>query len=220
MRVLGIDLSLNHAAFVELIDDSIRAFLVVTSTKSIAAQTDGTILISADAPTKDDHAVARLGWWRTNLPLILANFDPERIAFEDYAYSAKHSAHQIGEVGGLLRLALLDYGRPWRRYAPDHIKLFAAHNAKAEKVHMIDACRERWGVDWAFLIPPGTKREEAAGDAADATAIAYFLRSELLVRAGTRQLTDLHEAERRAFLKTSKHFEENLLARPFAGETK
>lgn len=218
IRKLGVDLSTNHAAFVLLNDNALDDYLIVTDTKSIADCSDKAILM--DLQTKGEaHAMDRLVWWDAMLPGILKQFSPDYVAIEDYAYGAKQGAHQLGEVGGILRRHLWTMGRPLRKYTPGQIKKFAVHKGRAEKDEMVMGVLQRWGMDWRFLRPvkkdKPTKMWTSAEDAADAFACAKLLDTEILLRKGRLKLDMLHEKEIEIFNTVSKKGDVNLLAQDF-----
>lgn len=204
--VLGIDLSINHAAFVQLRGETMDKFTIVTDTKSIvAAGGPGNVrLMVVNETNPEAKECARLSWWQQSLGAILANFEADYVAFEDYAYSAKQGAHQIGEVGGLLRLRLWEQGWRFRKYSPGSIKKFAAHKGRAEKDEMVAAVRDRWGQDFSFLRPGNTKLWTSAEDAADAFSIAQLLITEIRLRKGLIKLDQLHESEIAVFNSVGK----------------
>lgn len=224
-RSLGVDLSTNHAAFVQVLDGELESWAIVTSTASVVKAAFlrppcppcGVALIPAAPKNASAHekSLFRLTWWAEHLPKILDRFTADHAAIEDYAFAAKHGSHQLGEVGGLLRMALWKSGRAWRKYSPGQGKLFAAHHGKAEKEAMIQAARDRWGVDWSFARPEGTKIWDSAEDLADAHSIAMLLDTERRIRTGSLSVQTLHEAEVRVFNTVSKTTGVNPLAEPF-----
>lgn len=66
------------------------------------------------------------------------------VAFEGYAHNAEFSAHQLGEVGGTVRLVLLRRQIPYVVVAPPALKKFATGDHTADKDAMI-AAAERAG---------------------------------------------------------------------------
>jgi Holliday junction resolvasome RuvABC endonuclease subunit len=214
-RYLGIDLSSNHAAFVQLTDDKTKPlrWRFITDTASIAATAPTNSILMDLGKTKDPEqkALRRLAWWRENLDKVLDIFEPDYTAIEDYAFARAQGAHQLGEVGGLLRLALWDRKWRWRKYTPGQIKLFAAHTGKAEKDVMVAAVRDRWDQDWSCLRPGETKLWTSAEDAADAQSAAQLLEIEVRLRKGTCKLEMLHPQEIRIFNTVTKGLKTNLL---------
>jgi Holliday junction resolvasome RuvABC endonuclease subunit len=215
-RVLGIDISLNHAAFVQLKDGELDGFTIVTDTKSIAATTDRAVLFSPKSVDSESKALERLDWWRQYLSGFLGvDYSPDYVAIEDYAFAAKQGAHQIGEVGGLMRLELWRSNVRWRKYTPTQLKAFTVHKGRAEKDEMVAAVRDRWDQDFSFLRPGETKLWTSAEDAADAYALAKLLDAELRLRKGTLKLEMLHAKEIEVFNAVSKKGGSNVLAQPF-----
>lgn len=215
-RYLGIDFAANHAAFVQInsLTGLPEQWVIVTDTKSILETVGPRFAISLDLPpSKNSEAkgLFRLNWWRMNLPKILGRFYPDYTAIEDYAFGAKQGAHQLGEVGGMLRLEIWNRGWKWRKYSPTTIKLFTAHKGKAEKEEMVRAVKDRWSADFTYLRPGTTKLWDSAEDAADAYSAAKLLQMEHRLRLGEVKLSSLHEQEIRCFNSVSKASKTNLL---------
>lgn len=217
IRTLGIDLALNHAAFVQLKDGLLDKYLIVTNSKTIAA-TDkaNSDLLNIKHEDIEIRSLLRLEWWKENFLSIFDVFEKaDYIAIEDYAYSARQGAHQIGELGGMIRCLLWDMYKPWRKYSPGQVKLYAAHKGLAEKEEMVKAVKDRWGIDWSHLRPGKTKQTVSVEDAADATAIAHLLYTEVRLRKAEISLKELPEEEIRVFNTISKHSKTNLLDTPW-----
>lgn len=65
---------------------------------------------------------------------------------EGYAFGARGRAvFQIGELGGVVRLACHQAGVPFQEVAPASLKLFAAGRGNASKDEMVAAARTRGG---------------------------------------------------------------------------
>lgn len=58
------------------------------------------------------------------------------VVLEGYAFARENQAHQLGELGGVLRVALHEAGLPFVVLAPSKLKLYATGkgNAKKEEV--------------------------------------------------------------------------------------
>lgn len=84
----------------------------------------------------------RLGDLRLQLrDLIRANCDGSIVTpiavIEDYAFSrAGAHAHELGELGGVIRVALDDWEVPWVAVVPSLLKKFATGKGNADKVAM------------------------------------------------------------------------------------
>lgn len=214
---LGWDQSLNHAAAV-LIDERGRLAHIFALVEQVGDLHPGFYatphLVNVKERDYDRRAVEKVravSAWVGQTARDLAAFAPalKLVTLEGYALGMARHAHQIGEVGGHVRLRVA--GRwPMRLHDPSSVKLFTTDNGAAEKRDVLEAVRDRWGVDFTHLGP------KLAEDLADAYALARMGLVETQVRAGVVQLADLWAGERRVFLRTSKARPENLLARPFA----
>jgi Holliday junction resolvasome RuvABC endonuclease subunit len=85
--------------------------------------------------TKKFDGMPRLEWMREAILLECEGADV--VAVEGYAYGARHSqAHKLGELGGVVRLALFEAGIPYVDIPPTCLKKYAtgAGNAKKDAV--------------------------------------------------------------------------------------
>lgn len=69
------------------------------------------------------------------------------VCIEGYAHGAQYSLAAMGEVGGVIRLALHDAGVPYVDVAPNTLKMFATGAGKGGKTGVVVAARERLGYD-------------------------------------------------------------------------
>jgi len=67
------------------------------------------------------------------------------VAIEGYAYARANQAHQIGELGGVVRLALHDAGVEFIEVAPSSVKKYATGKGNANKNAMLVAAGKRLG---------------------------------------------------------------------------
>lgn len=111
----------------------------------------GVALVSVDgvrskALSPKQTGVARLAWFRDQLfdaITVLEDVDsgapfqqvwvPDLVVVEGYAYGKGAQAHQIGELGGVVRLALHDAGLPWVEVPPAKLKKFVTGKGNAKK---------------------------------------------------------------------------------------
>jgi len=214
---LGVDMSINHGAMV--VADRTGAVIAhrVLSTRQADLKLPGVMVIPADVKgtSKDDmhvRSVARLmwlnNWFQSSIRELRADLSCRRFYghVEDYAYGASRGAHQIGEAGGVLRIALAPFC-DLRFYSPSAAKSFAAGNGRAKKDAMI-AAAEAWGVAVPNLAAA------VAEDYCDAYALARMGLVEWQVRRGIRKLEELTQRERNIFLDGGKSGT-NLLTRPY-----
>lgn len=88
------------------------------------------------------------------------------IGMEGYAYGAKLNREKLGELGGIVKLAIYDvFGVAPTVYSPTALKAFIAGNGKASKELMVEAVQK--------LDPEITDH-----NLADAYGIAYMLGAE------------------------------------------
>lgn len=216
--VLGCDVSLNHGAFVLMIDGKVADYRFYSDKKGIVAAGRGKGYLVDNAAFKKmadgDKKFAqnlRLHRLRQIFDRVLLDLKPEYACVEDYAYSAKSaSTYQIGEGGGQMREACMELGVKLRLHEPGTVKMFVAHNARAEKEEMTDAVATRWQVRF-----PAEIDLDYEGDLSDAYGLAKLLETELELRAGRDSLEGKHEKEIQVFNRVSKEFPLNVLVRPF-----
>lgn len=129
-RVLGLDLSLTATG---------------------VAFPDGTTTVWNQPLT----GVARLAWFRQALTDYLEGSATYRHAvnvdmavIEEYAFSARGAhSHELGELGGVVRLALHDLEVPWVAVNPSTLKSYACGRGNATKPDMRIAHLVRFGTD-------------------------------------------------------------------------
>lgn len=227
IRVHGYDLSTNHAAIVQL-DDGVRTnFWYITDLMGSAARSKahGTRLKLSKSNDKHQLGVERLVSLGQYIDKTL-RFRPDYVGIEGYAYGAKGHEYQLGEVGGLARLMCYLHGTKLRIHDPTAPKMFVAHDGICDKEVMHEAARQRWDLDFTEYdqplakpnkrVPNPKQNIQTSGDLIDAYAMAWLIWIEVLLRAGKMHLDALSdEKERRVFLRTTKTFPVNALARPW-----
>lgn len=70
------------------------------------------------------------------------------VVIEGYAFAKGNSAHQLGELGGVLRVMFHEMGLRVLEVAPGQVKKFATGKGVADKRDMSIAVLKRWGVDF------------------------------------------------------------------------
>jgi crossover junction endodeoxyribonuclease RuvC len=75
------------------------------------------------------------------------------VVIENYAYAAPYGAHQLGELGGVVRLALWRAGFVTYLLAPAKLKKYATGKGKAGKPEVVACARERFG--YGGMSPDG-----------------------------------------------------------------
>jgi Holliday junction resolvasome RuvABC endonuclease subunit len=211
-RVVGIDLSLNHAGLVCLDAGELFDYLFITD-KAGHAKTDSgrgaylPVEQMKNAFNKDKH---RLLAWRVNEMVsliwerIVRWYPVDYVAVEDYALRAEQGAHQLGEIGGLVRWMMYRASIPFRLHDPTTVKMFVAHDGTCQKDSVERAVKERWGHDFS-RHNAGQKSRQTSEDLADAYGLAYMCHVEVEVRAGRMKVSDLHLKEIRVFNRITKY---------------
>lgn len=70
------------------------------------------------------------------------------VVIEDYAFSrADAHSHQVGELGGVIRLQLHEAEVPWVAVVPSSLKKYATGKGNANKAAMLQAAWQRLGYE-------------------------------------------------------------------------
>lgn len=233
--IFGGDISLNHGALVLLKTSPDLAQIDMLSPfgfSTVKGHCQSPVLrlrhLNIKSEDKESAQVERLelirDWLEDYLDLGLTAPQPELpyIGLEGYAYGASHQAHQLGEVGGLVRLAACYPMRTYaggnlRIHAPTVAKKFCTGNGKATKDEMIEAAQRQWGFPLPGIVEAFThlpkKAQESLEDLTDAYALAMLVLTELRLRRGVVTLESLPQHQRDVFLAVSKSYPTNILAR-------
>ena len=95
-------------------------------------------------PDGRNRGVRRLAWVRDAVLELAAS--AELVAIEGYSFSSKFShAHALGELGGVVRLALAEAGAVMVEVPPKCVKLFASGKGNASKDEVLVAAVKRLG---------------------------------------------------------------------------
>jgi len=70
------------------------------------------------------------------------------IVIEGYAFARPNQAHQIGELGGVIRTALHEAGHKYIEVQPTALKKFATGKGGANKIGVAVAIAKRYGVQF------------------------------------------------------------------------
>lgn len=105
------------------------------------------------SPPKAFRGVERLGWYRDHLIADIMNhaLAPSGrdvlVVIEGYAAQAKYRAHQIGELGGVIRLALDESNIPFTVIAPTVLKKFVTGKGNSPKSLILKYLLSYFGAD-------------------------------------------------------------------------
>lgn len=137
-------------------------------------------------------------------------------AIEAYAFGASAGAHTKGEIGGLLRLALMSGGWYLRTYDPTSVKIFATGDGDAEKGAVAEGVARKWGqsiVDRLGAFDGKATKDSPGEDLIDAYVLSQIALREIQLRGGLLQIRDLPVEERRVFSRITASMPVDLLGR-------
>lgn len=124
--VLGLDLSLTSTGVASVdADDGVNQF-----TWTIRPR---------------DTGVARLRMIRDRVLADVEVIAPDLVVIEGYAFGRVNRAHKLGELGGVVRVALTEHGVRWVDLPPATLKKFAAGKGNADKGAVLAAAIRRLG---------------------------------------------------------------------------
>ena len=72
---------------------------------------------------------------------------PDLVVIEGYSYASGNKAHDVGELGGVVRLALYEAGIRYEVVAPKTIKAYACNDGNASKTAVLLAAVRRFGYE-------------------------------------------------------------------------
>ena len=117
----------------------------------------------------------RLAEIRDKVLAQVQELDAPIVIVEGYSFGSKNSqAHATGELGGVVRLALHEYGTPFIEVPPTCLKKFATGKGNANKNEVISAMSAKTGIVWS-------------GGSADDMCDAFVLREMALAQLGLSQ---------------------------------
>jgi Holliday junction resolvasome RuvABC endonuclease subunit len=155
MKVIGIDASLTGTGICTMLIDWPTGEVVSHKTEHLKNNFTGPERL-AYIRDKVKDAIEHTG-----ITLDPAFF----VAIEDYAYSKGDKAHQIGELGGVLRLMFHENNYRWKAINPSHVKQFTTGKGNAGKEDMAVDIYAQWG------------QRFGSNDEADSYAIAQIARA-------------------------------------------
>jgi crossover junction endodeoxyribonuclease RuvC len=84
---------------------------------------------------------------RDRVRAILRTNNPDLVVIESYAFGAKNQAHQIGELGGVLRVMIDEEDFKLIEVTPGQLKQYATGKGSAKKDMVIKEVYKRWGFE-------------------------------------------------------------------------
>lgn len=229
IRVQGWDLSMNHAAIVNLVDGELERVYIVTDIVSVSKKHKSKNVVLIDSNKHLDaqsRELARLSWWNNWIENFYDSVSPGWVQYfgiEGYAMDKPSHAHQIGEVSGVIRRELWDRKYKFRIHDPLSVKMFATFNGRAKKPEMVAAVKNRWDMDFTDYDPPrgkptvksphGSQNTQTSEDLSDAYVVARLVWEEVRLRSGVVQLRDYNPKEIQVFNRATRYWPVNILGR-------
>lgn len=136
-------------------------------------------------PRGSDRGMPRLAWIRDQV--LDLSVDADVVVLEGYAMGSKRQSHTraIGELGGVVRLALFERGTPYVEVPPATLKKLATGRGNAPKEEVLAAAIRRLGYG-------GHDNNEAD---------ALWLRTAALIHYGLPDAPELPKMQREALGK-------------------
>lgn len=215
MRIMGVDISMNHGAFLLLNNDMLIDYRFVTDKAVLARKNKSraTLIKTKDIKDKIACDFYRLDFWQKYSGYILNYFQPDYLGVEGYAYKALQYAHQIGGVGAIFRLEAWKRQIKIRVHGPETVKLFAADKGNASKEDVIDYMSINFPESLDFEKYRHNKDTTIQEDLCDGLAIAKLVNLEIKLRTGQVEISSLPSKTIQIFNRTTKTYPVNILAR-------
>lgn len=216
--ILGVDISMNHGAFVLLRNGSLLDFRFVTDKSVLAKKHKRHAMYLAAAKIKDmvERDFLRLAFWYSYSNQIFKELPSEYLGIEGYAYRASQNAHQIGGVASVFRVKAWIRGLKIRVHGPETVKMFSADDGNAAKSEVRYAMHEKYSETESFdeyTHGSGSAEFQIPEDLCDAYALAQLLWLEIRLRNGAVELKDLSPKTIQIFNRTTKRWPVNILGR-------
>ncbi len=118
----------------------------LTSTGLVVLE-NGNLILHETLEVKE-KGIARLLTLQNILEGRLFAYNPDLVVVEGYAFARSNQAHQMGELGGMVRMLLAQKRVPWLEAAPTQVKKFATGKGNAAKELILMNVLKRWGVEF------------------------------------------------------------------------
>lgn len=125
---MGIDLALGHSGVI-----------VIDANKKVMHQ--------AIIRPKETN-IRRLYVIKDAVLNIINRFKPNIVVLEGYAFNKPFRAHQMGEIGGIIRLLTYLHNIPLLVIPPKRVKIFACGTGRATKEEIIKGVYYNWGLEF------------------------------------------------------------------------
>ena len=126
MKIVGIDASLTCTG--------------------IAKYSDTSDIMDTYIIKPKETGVKRLCFIRNTIVDVVNHTD--LVVLENYSYASANQAHQIGELGGILRVLFYEKQIRYIVVAPGQVKKFATGKGNAKKEQIAVACYKHWDIEF------------------------------------------------------------------------
>lgn len=142
-KEVGLDKSYSNTNHVIAgIDPSLQ------KTGVIIMNSAGKVIFEELVKPKKLKSIARLKFIKDRILQILKTHKVTVVAIESYSFGSRGRAtFSLGELGGVLRLSLLEGGYKFFDVSPSSLKSFVAENGAADKVMMRQAVIRKYKLD-------------------------------------------------------------------------
>ena len=127
MKVCGIDASLTSTGIAAMIYGELDNVITTRSIKSNKKGTDRLIEIREE--------------------VYKSVFGADLVLIESYAFARPNQSHQIGELGGVLRVMFAENNLKVLEVAPSQLKKFATGKGTASKEEIAVSAYKKWGIE-------------------------------------------------------------------------
>ena len=181
--ILGIDAAPTHTAIAvlfydtvchEVVDNDLPFRVVLTHTgkrrkleKFIASAENRFVYLWPQNKVckTTEERLEVLAWLQFIFRELLCELRPDTIVIEDYSFSSPQGAHQVGEVGGVLRLearsSLPFQSDKLHFVSPKSLKKFAIGNGNATKSEVVAALHRRAVIENSQVLDSKTLLDHA-----------------------------------------------------------
>lgn len=109
---------------------------------------EGEKIIYKETLKPKGEGVEKLEWTEETIEDLIVIHDVTDAILEGYSYMSKWRAHDLGEMGGVVRLKLHKMRVPYSVVPPPTLKKFACGKGNAKKELMMLFAYKRWGVEF------------------------------------------------------------------------
>lgn len=95
-----------------------------------------------------ESGIARLFSIKREIKELLVDFSPKLVVIEGYAFARANQAHQMGELGGMVRMLLDEGFYRWLEVSPGQLKKFATGKGNSTKDVILMHVYKRWKVEF------------------------------------------------------------------------